>query len=104
PVLDFGEHEGVPYIVQPIVQRATLAERRHRGGLTSEAALRLLEGVGTAIDYAHGQAIVHGDLTPTRVLLDENDQPLVTGFGMASLRAVTSGAPQRWDPLYTAPE
>src|SRR5439155_23379239 len=50
PVLDFGEHEGVPYIVQPLVQRATLAERRNQGALGGEAGLRLLRGIAAAVD------------------------------------------------------
>src|SRR5437879_503848 len=104
PVLDFGEHEGVPYVVQPLVQRATLAERRTGGLMGADAAVRMLRGIGTAVDYAHGQAIVHGDLTPARVLLDANDRPLVTGFGMASLRAGTPAGPGGGDPLYAAPE
>jgi serine/threonine-protein kinase len=104
PVLDFGEHDGVPYVIQPLVQRATLADRRDGGLLGGEAALRLLTGIGAAVDYAHAQAVVHGDLRPARVLLDENDHPLVTGFGMASLGAETPGGPADWDPLYAAPE
>ena len=103
PVLDFGEHDGVPYLVQPLVQRTTLAERRRTAPLAGDGALGLLRRVAAAVDYAHGQAVVHGDLTTARVLLDANDQPLVTGFGMAMLRA---GAPaaSHGDPLYAAPE
>ena len=104
PVLDFGEYDGVPYLVQPLVQRATLADRGHKDLLGGEAAIRLLRAVGAAIDYAHGQAVVHGDLTPARVLLDANEHPLVTGFGMASLGADRSPGPGGGDPLYAAPE
>src|SRR5207237_2439319 len=42
PVLDFGEHDGLPYIVQPLVQRTTLAERMSQGLLGHTAAVGLL--------------------------------------------------------------
>jgi serine/threonine protein kinase len=102
-VLQAGEHEGVPYLVLPPFHGSTLAERRDRGLIGPDAAVRLLRGVGAAVDQAHALEIVHGDLQPARVLIDDNEHPQVAYFGLAPLRAAVGGggAP---DPLYAAPE
>src|SRR5207245_9595515 len=51
--------------------------------LPAKQAAKYLQIIAKAIDYAHRQGILHRDLKPSNVLVDENDQPRITDFGLA---------------------
>src|SRR5438270_13662914 len=69
-VFDFGEYEGVPYMIVEFVPGGSLADRLRRGPrLGDDAVLGLLRGIASALDYAHGQSVVHRDVKPANVLL-----------------------------------
>jgi serine/threonine-protein kinase len=83
-VIDAGEDEGRPYIVFEYVEGETLKERIRRQGKLeiSEAiayAIEIARGLGTA----HAQHIVHRDVKPQNVLIDEEGSAKVTDFGIA---------------------
>jgi len=46
-------------------------------------AARYLHKIAQAIQYAHNSGILHGDLKPSNVLIDTNDEPRITDFGLA---------------------
>lgn len=80
-VYDFGEWDGMPYLVMEYVGRETLASRE--GPLPAPLALNLVAQVSRALDHAHGQGIVHRDVKPSNVLLARDDWALLSDFGIA---------------------
>lgn len=81
------------------------------GRLDPARATAIAAGISRALDQAHGRGIVHGDLAPSRVLIDPTGRPVVSGFGLG--RAIGIGLPgaapgQRLEvvgtPGFVAPE
>lgn len=87
----FGEVEGMPYFVMGYVRGESLADRLRRDGkLPEEEARRVLAEIAGALDHAHRQGVVHRDIKPDNVLLeDESGRALLTDFGVA--KAIGTG-------------
>src|SRR5258706_3041731 len=107
-VFDFGEFQGTPYMIVEYVEGGSLSARLKRSPVDQDSALRYLQGIGEALDYAHSHGIVHRDVKPANVLLGPEDAPILADFGLvklmesssiASLTGVTTGT-----PAYMAPE
>jgi eukaryotic-like serine/threonine-protein kinase len=83
-VIDAGEEEGRPYIVFEYVQGETLKELIKREGPldVDEAAAYAIE-VARALGYAHSRNIVHRDVKPQNVLIDDEGSAKITDFGIA---------------------
>lgn len=80
---DYGEQNGLPYIVMEYLTGETLSHMLERcERLSLEHALPLLEDVASALDYAHGQGVIHRDIKPSNVIVE----PITT---------LTSGRTQR---------
>ena len=83
-VIDAGEEDGRPYIVLEYVEGETLKERiRRMGRLPVDEAIAYAIEIARALGAAHGQAIVHRDIKPQNVLVDEEGSAKVTDFGIA---------------------
>lgn len=84
PVLDSGEHEGIPYMTQRFVGGGSLAERiESLGPLDLPATVRLCAAVGGGLDALHAEGLVHRDVKPGNILLDDDGSALITDFGLA---------------------
>lgn len=84
PVLGRGTHNGLPYLVQRLIDGGTLADRIERGGsLGLRETLRLAAGTADGIDALHAAGIVHRDIKPANVLLDRDGTPYISDFGLA---------------------
>jgi eukaryotic-like serine/threonine-protein kinase len=83
-VIDFGEDDGRPYIVLEFVEGETLKQRIRRCGRlpVGEAVAYAIE-VGRALSAAHTQRLVHRDVKPQNVLIDQDGRAKVTDFGIA---------------------
>jgi serine/threonine protein kinase len=107
PIYDFGEHEGSPFLVMPRVDGGTLACRIGTG-LPPELALRWIEALADALDAAHRAGVLHRDVKPSNVLIDRNERPLLSDFGLALSHAaasqLTASGVMIGTPLYMAPE
>jgi eukaryotic-like serine/threonine-protein kinase len=83
-VIDAGEEDGRPYIVLEYVEGETLKERiRRMGRLPIDEAIAYAIEIARALGAAHAGAIVHRDIKPQNVLVDEEGSAKVTDFGIA---------------------
>ncbi len=83
-VIDAGEDEGRPYIVFEYVEGETLKERiRRQGRLSVPEAVAYAIEIARALGAAHARHIVHRDVKPQNVLIDEEGSAKVTDFGIA---------------------
>ena len=83
-VIDAGEDEGRPYIVFEYVEGETLKDRiRRLGRLPVDEAIAYAIEISRALGAAHGRGIVHRDVKPQNVLVDEEGSAKVTDFGIA---------------------
>src|ERR687894_1402041 len=83
-VIDAGEDEGRPYIVFEYVEGETLKDRiRRLGRLPVDEAIAYAVEIARALGAAHGRGLVHRDVKPQNVLVDEEGSAKVTDFGIA---------------------
>jgi serine/threonine-protein kinase len=83
-VIDAGEEDGRPYIVFEYVEGETLKGRiRRMGRLPVDEAIAYAIEIARALGAAHARGIVHRDIKPQNVLVDEEGSAKVTDFGIA---------------------
>ena len=80
---DVGVHEGRHYFSMDYVEGQSLSQLVGRQPLPANKAACYVELIAEAIHYAHERGILHRDLKPSNVLIDSNDQPRITDFGLA---------------------
>jgi len=80
---EVGVHQGQQYFAMDYVEGQSLAKPLADGPLPAKRAASYLKTIAEAIHYAHERGILHRDLKPSNVLIDANDQPRVTDFGLA---------------------
>jgi|CXWL01.1.fsa_nt_gi serine/threonine-protein kinase len=86
PIHAVESHEALVFFVMAYVRGETLGERlRARGALPMAEALRVMQEVSWAIAHAHARGVIHRDIKPDNILLEEgSDRALVTDFGIAA--------------------
>ena len=108
PVLDTGESNGVPYMAQQYVTGGSLSERiKREGSLGVDETVRLCSQIGAGLDALHEHGLVHRDLKPGNVLLDEEGNAYITDFGLAkdyALSVLTKAGQAVGSMDYMAPE
>ncbi|MEO1994517.1 MAG: serine/threonine-protein kinase [Planctomycetaceae bacterium] len=88
---EVGEHEGRYYFSMDYVAGQTLADIIQNGPLPARKAAQYAETIAEAIHFAHQQGTLHRDLKPQNLLIDSDDQPQITDFGLAKRVAHDSG-------------
>ena len=106
-VLDFGERQGVAYLVMEYVEGETLKAKLGKP-MPLESALEIASQMGRALDYAHSQGIIHRDVKPSNILLAREDWALLSDFGIAKVlegpQQFTMTGASVGTPEYMAPE
>lgn len=82
-VHETGEHNGRPFFKMELVEGKSLSERVKDFIDRPRDAAALMETVAMAVHHAHQRRVLHNDLKPANILLDEEGQPHVTDFGLA---------------------
>jgi predicted Ser/Thr protein kinase len=83
PIFEVGQHEGQHYFSMGFVEGQSLSQPLNEGPLPAREAAELIRRVSEAIEYAHQHGVIHRDLKPANILLDSNNNPRVTDFGLA---------------------
>lgn len=107
PLFDYGEQDGLPYLVIRLVDGGSLDDHLRQGRLNQGEVLRLVEQIAAALDYAHARQVVHRDLKPANILIDSHGEAYLSDFGIAKLLSSTdnlTGSGLIGTPQYMAPE
>lgn len=108
PIYDIGEHEGRHFFSMALVDGQSLADRISAGPLDEIEAAKILKKITEAMNYAHQRGVIHRDLKPANILIDSNDQPRITDFGLAKQpgkqNQLTVSGQTLGTPSYMSPE
>ncbi|HKB41737.1 MAG TPA: serine/threonine-protein kinase [Gemmataceae bacterium] len=108
PIHGMGLHHGEHCFTMPLLTGGSLADHANRFSASLRAAVVLVEKVARAIQAAHEKGIIHRDLTPANIFMDERGEPLVGDFGLARFSDtgtdVTIPGQVLGTPSYMAPE
>ncbi len=94
-------------VMEPIRQNRTLEDLLEVTPLTIEEITRNIIRIARALHYAHSRNIVHRDVKPTNIMIDEFGEPLLSDFGVAALidwPSCTMSGALTGTPLYMSPE
>jgi serine/threonine protein kinase len=106
PVHEYGSEERVRFMVSPYLPGGTLAIRIKMQPLSFEDVLRYGREIASALDYLHGQGVIHRDLKTSNILLDLNAHTYLADFGLARLISTSTLAfhTGHGTPPYAPPE
>lgn len=113
PLFEFGEDQGRLFLVTPYIEGGTLARRLQNGPLSLVEVRQLFVPLVQAVAYIHRRGVIHRDLKPTNILLDEEDGQVyvrLIDFGIATVQgrsaspSLTSAGNEVGTIAYMAPE
>src|SRR5437660_162931 len=108
PIYEVGERDGSCYFSMKFVEGGQLDEVVRRAPLSTRQAAELMAKVARTVYYAHEHGILHRDIKPGNILLDQRGEPHLTDFGLARLveteSTVTRTKEMLGTPSYMAPE
>lgn len=90
-IYDVGEENDIYFIVMEYVKGLTLKQyiQQHHP-IPIEKTMYIMEQVTSAIEHAHHYDIIHRDIKPQNILIDENDSVKITDFGIATALSATT--------------
>ncbi len=109
-IIAFGEDKGLRYIAMEYVAGKSLLEvLRHdpQGSIDPVAAARIILGIARALEHCHELGIIHRDIKPHNVLLDDRGEPRLVDFGLAKdidLDSISQAGSIAGTPHYMSPE
>jgi len=108
-VHEVGEIEGQHYFSMDFIEGTSLAQKLLQSGpMPGRVAARYVRLMARAVHHAHKQGILHRDLKPSNILIDAEDEPHITDFGLAKRLGGDSGQTRTGvvlgTPSYMAPE
>ncbi len=108
PIHEVGERDGSCYFSMKFVEGGQLDEVVRHAPMSIRQAVELIVKVARTVHYAHEHGILHRDIKPGNILLDQKGEPHLTDFGLARLVETESTVTRTLDvlgtPSYMAPE
>jgi formylglycine-generating enzyme required for sulfatase activity/serine/threonine protein kinase len=108
PIHAFGIDEDVPWMAMRLVQGGTLSTLLGSGAVERRRAVAILRECAEALDHAHRQGVLHRDVKPQNILLDQDGHVYLADFGIAKLVedsvALTRTGVVAGTPHYMSPE
>lgn len=108
PIYEIGERDGSCYFSMKFVEGGCLDEVARREPMSTRGAVELLVKVARTVQFAHERGILHRDIKPGNILLDDNGEPHLTDFGLARLieqeSTITNSFEVLGTPSYMPPE
>jgi tRNA A-37 threonylcarbamoyl transferase component Bud32 len=100
--------DGICFLVTEFIEGNTLEEMLHKGPVDPRQMARLIAEMADALQYAHDHGVIHRDVKPSNILIDNEGQPHVTDFGLAKRdtggETMTSDGRVMGTPAYMSPE
>lgn len=104
-VFDFGNINGMLYIVMELVPGRSLFDSAHGRSVQMNEACRLISAMCRGLEHAHDAGLIHRDIKPANVLIDDSANPKIVDFGLARPLDNTHGGGAVYGTKgYTAPE
>jgi TolB-like protein/tRNA A-37 threonylcarbamoyl transferase component Bud32 len=86
PIYEVSESEdGLPFFSMKLAEKGSLAENAASLRDEPRKCVQLMAKVARAVEYAHSRGVLHRDIKPGNILLNDRDEPLVSDFGLAKL-------------------
>jgi serine/threonine protein kinase len=85
PVYDFGESEGLLYLVMRYMPAGSLKDRLDKEKFSLPDAAMLIGRIAPALDLAHSRGIIHRDIKPGNILFDSSGEAYLSDFGIAKI-------------------
>jgi serine/threonine protein kinase len=86
PIYEYGEQDGLAYLVMPYLTGGSLRDTLARNGpLSLSQALNYTEQIAAALQYAHEHRIVHRDIKPANILFHADGRLVLADFGIARI-------------------
>jgi serine/threonine protein kinase len=109
PLYFVGDKEGLAYFAMPFIEGKSLGEMVAAGPLDHLRVIEIMLPVLDALDYAHQHGIIHRDIKPDNIVIDQmSGRPLLVDFGLAKQMAARPGASLPGlilgTPAFTSPE
>ncbi|MBI5030712.1 MAG: serine/threonine-protein kinase [Chloroflexi bacterium] len=84
-VYDFGQADGLPYLVLQFVEGRTLKDVLREEKLSSQQILNIIRPVANALSFAHDHGVLHRDVKPSNILINAEGHVYLTDFGLARI-------------------
>lgn len=93
PIYQMGIGKNVPFLVMQHVEGESL-EKLIKNNISLKKSLEILAKIAMALNYAHRQGVIHGDIKPSNIIIDNTGEPKIIDFGFG----VLSGTLQYMSP------